>query len=81
MITDSESVLRDELGRIAPEINIDDIDPTADLRDEFDIDSMDFLNLITALGERLNRAMPESDYTKMSTFESLVAYLNGDTNS
>lgn len=81
MNTDSESVLRDELGRIAPEINIDNIDRTADLRDEFDIDSMDFLNLITALGERLKRAMPESDYTQMATFESLLAYLDGDTNN
>ena len=70
-----ETALREELHRIAPDIEIDEIDRDADLREEFDIDSMDFLNLVTALGKRLGAEMPEADYPRMGTFEALKAYL------
>jgi hypothetical protein len=49
-LDDITAVLIDELGRIAPEIDARGLDPDADLHGEFDIDSMDFLNLVTALG-------------------------------
>ncbi len=45
-------LLMKHLGRIAPDISFDDVDPDADLREEYDIDSMDFMTLITALGQR-----------------------------
>jgi acyl carrier protein len=57
----------DELGRIAPEIDATGIDSDADLREEFDIDSMDFLNLVTALSERLKIEIPETDYPSLAT--------------
>ncbi|MGA9432638.1 MAG: acyl carrier protein [Roseobacter sp.] len=59
----------------APDIDINDINPSADLRDEFDIDSMDFLNLITALGKRYDLQMPEADYEQMRSLTDLVKYL------
>lgn len=68
-----------QLGRIAPEIDIDTIDTTADLRDECDIDSMDFLNLITALGRECSCPMPESDYDQMRSFDDMLAYLRDHT--
>ena len=46
------AVLIDELGQIAPETDASRIDPNAELREELDIDSMDFLNLVAALSER-----------------------------
>lgn len=64
-----------ELGRIAPDIPFDTIDTAADLRDEFDIDSMDFLKLITALGKDLSLPMPESDYDQMRSIDDLLGYL------
>ena len=67
--------LAEELHRIAPDVVADDIDPTADLRDEYEIDSMDFLTLVTALGKRFNLDMPEADYPKMQSFDDLVKYL------
>ena len=72
---DLSKALTEELHRIAPDVSPDDIDPTADLRDEFDIDSMDFLKLVTSLGKRFNLDMPEVDYPKMQSFEGLVDYL------
>lgn len=67
------------LGHIAPEIPFDSIDPKADLRDEFDIDSMDFLTLITALGKDFSLAMPEADYDQMRSVQGLIEYLGAHT--
>ena len=72
---DITAVLIDELGRIAPEIDARRLDPNAELREELDIDSMDFLNLVTALSERLKIDIPEIDYPKLATFGHAVDYL------
>lgn len=65
----------DSLARVAPEIRSASIDPRVSLRDQFDIDSMDFLNFIVALHERLGIAIPEADYGKLLTLDSATAYL------
>lgn len=75
MTADCEVILTEELHRIAPDVAIADIDRTADLREEFDIDSIDFLNLVTALGQRLGLAMPEADYSEFRSFDALLTYL------
>ena len=72
---DITAVLIDELGRIAPEIDASRLDPNAELREELAIDSMDFLNLVTALSERLKIDIPETDYSKLATFSHAVDYL------
>ena len=72
---DVTAVLIDELGRIAPEIDATELDPDADLREQLDIDSMDFLNLVTALHERLDLDIPEADYANLATFSRTVEYL------
>jgi acyl carrier protein len=72
---DITALLIDELGRIAPEIDATGLDSDADLREELDIDSMDFLNLVTALGERLQINIPEIDYPNLATFGHAIEYL------
>jgi acyl carrier protein len=69
------AVIRDELGRLAPEIDFDAVDRDQPIQREFDIDSMDFLNFITALHERLGVDVPESDYAKVATITGAHAYL------
>ena len=65
------------LSDIAPETDPSDVDPTEDLRDELDLDSMDELNMITKVSERLGIDVPEKDYPQMRTLEGAVAYLSG----
>jgi acyl carrier protein len=72
---DVSAVVIDELGRIAPEIDATQLDPDADLREELDIDSMDFLNLVTALNDRLKIDIPEIDYPNLATLGHAVEYL------
>lgn len=73
---DIRAVLRDELGRIAPEIDFDGLDPTVDLREQVDLDSMDFLNLLTALHQRLGVDIPESEAAELATIADAVAYIS-----
>lgn len=73
---DIRAVLRDELGRIAPEIDFDGLDPSVDLRDQADLDSMDFLNLLTALHQRLGVDIPESQAAALATVDAIVAHIS-----
>jgi len=70
-----KAVLLDELGKIAPDIDAADVDAAGDLREEFDIDSMDFLNLVTALHERLGIVIAESDYRQLGTLDKAISFL------
>jgi acyl carrier protein len=63
------------LTEVAPDIDPAAIDPDADLADQLDIDSMDFLNVIVAINERTGIEVPERDYPKLSTLNDAVAYL------
>lgn len=68
-------VLLDALKRIAPEIDASTIDPGASLREELDIDSMDFLRFVVGLHDRLGVDVPESDYARLYTLDGAVSYL------
>jgi acyl carrier protein len=72
---DIRAVLQEELSNIAPEANLREIDSAADLREALDIDSMDFLNFVTALHHRLSVDIPELDYPKLVTLAGAVRYL------
>lgn len=69
-------VLR-ELGNIAPEADTDQLDPTVDLREQLDLDSMDILNWIIAIHETTGVEIPEADYPQMTTLDGCVRYLRG----
>ena len=72
---DIRKVVQEELNNIAPEVDMASVDPAADLREAIDIDSMDFLNFITAIHHRLSIDIPEIDYPKLITLDGAVAYI------
>jgi acyl carrier protein len=74
---DLRDLVLEVLSGIAPETDPSSVDPTEDLRDELDLDSMDELNLITRVGERLGIDIPERDYRQMRTLDGAVDYLSG----
>jgi acyl carrier protein len=63
------------LKSIAPEIEPADIDAAAPLREQIDLDSMDYLNFIVGMHEKLKVEIPESDYRKLVSLDDIVAYL------
>lgn len=72
---DVRNAVLEEINNIAPEIDLATVDPAADLREAIDIDSMDFLNLVTALHRRTGVEVPETDYPKLVTISGMIAYL------
>jgi acyl carrier protein len=65
----------DTLSDIAPEADLAAVPPEKDLREELDIDSMDFLNFVIALHEKLGVEIPEADYPQLFTLDGVVVYL------
>ena len=78
---DIRKAVQEELNNIAPEVNLASIDPAADLREALDIDSMDFLNFITAIHHRLGVDIPELDYPKLITLDGAITYIEGTLRS
>ena len=73
----------DEIKNVVLEI-IQDIDDEADfenlksdeaLRDQLDLDSMDFLDIVMELRKRYKIQIPEADYPELATLESCINYL------
>jgi acyl carrier protein len=63
------------LGEVAPEADLALLRPDTPLRDQLDIDSMDFLNFIIGLDRSLGVAVPESDYGHLASLQGCVDYL------
>ena len=60
---------------VAPELEESELRADRPLRDQIDLDSMDWLNVLVALHEKLGVDIPEADYGKLVTLNDLVAYL------
>lgn len=63
------------IGEIAPEADLASARDEDDVREVFDLDSMDFANLIVAIHDRTKIAIPETDYNKLFVLGGATAYL------
>jgi acyl carrier protein len=71
-----ERTVAEVLAGIAPEADLTTVEEGEDLRDALDLDSMDFLNLVIGLHEKLGIDIPEADYPKLFTKGGLLTYLS-----
>jgi acyl carrier protein len=62
--------------RLAPEIDPARIIADKPLRTQIDLDSMDWLNVLATIHEKLGVDIPETDYGKVQTLDSIVTYLS-----
>jgi acyl carrier protein len=65
----------DILSDIAPDEDIGSIRDELSLRDQIDLDSMDFLDIVMELRKRFNIEVPEKDYEHLATMASCISYL------
>jgi acyl carrier protein len=72
---DLRRVVVEALTRIAPEIDPASIEAATAFRDQLDLDSMDFLNFVLELHDRLHVDIPETDYPRLSSLDGAVTYL------
>lgn len=63
------------LKSVAPEIDPAAIAADQPLREQIDIDSFDFLNVIIRLNESLGVDIPEKDYAELATLDGATRYL------
>ena len=77
----TENEIRDRivaiLKSIAPEADLSTLQPGRNLRDQLDIDSMDMLNFVIAIDSELQLAIPESEYSRLTTLDDCVRYVTG----
>jgi acyl carrier protein len=71
----TRAAVLEALGNVAPELDPASLDPRQDLRNQLDLDSMDFLNFVVGLHKAFGVDIPEADYRKLATLDACVAYL------
>ena len=64
----------DQILEIAPDIDESDIVPDKNIQRSLEIDSFDFLKILTALNEIIGVEVPERDYAKVDTLENMTHY-------
>ncbi len=60
---------------IAPEFDESELAAGRPLREQADLDSMDWLNVVIGLHQRFGVDIPEADYARLTTLDAIVAYL------
>lgn len=62
---------------VAPEVEEGELAADRLLRDQVDLDSMDWLNVIVGFHERFGIDIPEADYARLTTLNAITAYVSG----
>jgi acyl carrier protein len=73
---DIRGVVLSVLTAIAPEVDSNDIRDDVLLRDQVDLDSMDWLNFLVGIHKRLHVDIPEADYGSLRTLTDVVHYVH-----
>jgi acyl carrier protein len=70
-----KNVIIDILGDIAPDEDLSHLKDDVPLREQLELDSMDFLDIVMELRKRYRVQIPEDDYLELASLESTVRYL------
>lgn len=71
-----KKIIVDIIRDIAPDEDLSDVKPDVALRDQLDLDSMDFLDIVMELRKQHNIEVPEADYPRLASLESCAVYLS-----
>jgi len=70
-----KQIVIDIINEIAPDEDTTGIKPDVRLRDQLDLDSMDFLDIVMELRKQHGIEVPEEDYPKLASLDSCAEYL------
>ena len=73
--TDIRSVILDILENIAPDEDLSDLKDDVPFREQLELDSMDFLDIVMELRKRYRIQIPEEDYSQLASMQSTCDYL------
>jgi acyl carrier protein len=71
-----KEVILDILEGIAPDEDLSGLKDDVPLREQLELDSMDFLDIVMELRKRYRVQIPEDDYLHLATMNSTVEYLS-----
>ena len=76
-MTEEEVVIaiKDIIQTVAPDEEVSDLDHAERLRDQIDLDSMDFLDIVMELRKLYGVQVPEEDYKELASLKGCVEYL------
>ena len=74
-IDEIKNVILEIIQDIDDEADFTNLNPSGPLRDQLDLDSMDFLDIVMELRKRYQIQIPEADYPQLATLDSCVNYL------
>jgi acyl carrier protein len=69
------NVIVEILSDISPDADLSNLDDAQPLREQIELDSMDFLDIVMELKKRYRVTIPEEDYKELASMQSTVAYL------
>jgi acyl carrier protein len=72
---DIRHVILDILERIAPDEDLSDLNDGVPFREQMELDSMDFLDIVMELRKQYRIQIPEADYEHLISMQSTVNYL------
>jgi acyl carrier protein len=70
-----KAMILEVIHEIVPDEDLSNIKPDVRIRDQIEMDSMDFLDIVMELRKRYSITVPEDDYMELSTLDSSAAYL------
>lgn len=76
-----QQVVLDIIADIAPDEDLKGVRPDVRLRDQLDLDSMDFLDIVMELRKKYGIEVPEEDYPRLATLDGCADYLTPKFNA
>jgi acyl carrier protein len=72
---ETKQAVLDIIADVAPDEELSNVKPDVKLRDQLELDSMDFLDIVMELRKRHNIEVPEADYPELASLDSCAEYL------
>ena len=70
-----KEIVLDIIADVAPDEELDGLNSAGSLKEQLDLDSMDFLDIVMELRKRHKVEVPSEDYPRLATLDSCVEYL------
>lgn len=70
-----KKAITDIINDILPDGDCSNLDPGKKLREQLELDSMDFLDIVMELRKKYKIEVPEADYGRLATLDSCAEYL------
>ena len=69
-------IILDIIATVAPDADLSNVKSDVRLRDQLDMDSMDFLDIVMELRKRYKVEVPKEDYPQLATLDGCISYLS-----